>query len=202
MGRTTGLTSGVISAVNVTLNVSYNTACGIGSQTAKFTGQIMISGAGFSAGGDSGSLIVEDCLPYPRPVGLLFAGSDTVTIANPIGNVLSSLKVQMVGVDGGFCSSDAVLSEQNSRTKSPQLPLQANERAVEMATRAKDRHEDSILRIEGVVGLGIGVSETAPGEVVIEVYSRKPQHEMKHEIPVVVEGIPIRIIETGEIVAF
>ncbi len=202
MGRTTGLTSGMISAVNVTLNVSYDTACGIGSQIAKFTGQIMISPAGFSAGGDSGSLIVENCSPYPRPIGLLFAGSDTVTIANPINNVLSSLRVQMVGVDSNACSTNGLISGQNFRATAPQLPSQANERAVEMATGVKDRHEDSILQIEGVVGLGIGVSETAPGVVVIEVYTKKPPHEMRHGIPDEIEGIPTRIIETGEIVAF
>jgi len=202
MGRTTGLTSGVISAVNVTVNVSYNTACGIGSQTAKFTGQIMISTPGFSAGGDSGSLIVEDCSPYPRPVGLLFAGSDTVTVANPIGTVLSSLKVQMVGADGGSCSSNVSMSGEDSRTKARQLPPQASERAVEMAARVKDKHENSILGIEGIVGLGIGVSETDPEEAVIVVYTKKPPHEMRHIIPDAVEGIPLRIVETGEIFAF
>jgi len=202
MGRTTGLTSGIVSAVNVTINVTYNTSCGIGSQTAKFTGQIMISAPGFSAGGDSGSLIVEDCSPYPRAVGLLFAGNDTVTVANPIENVLSSLKVQMVGVDGSSCSSSVSMSGQDSRTKARQLPPQASERAVEMVARVKDRHEDSILHIEGVVGLGIGVSEAAPEEVVIEVYTKKPPHEMKHMIPDAVEGIPLRIVETGEIFAF
>jgi len=202
MGRTTGLTSGVISAVNVTVNVSYGRACGIGSQTAKFTGQIMISSSGFSSGGDSGSLIAEDCSPYPRTVGLLFAGSDTVTLANPIGNVLSLLNVQMVGVDGSSCSSSVSMSGQDSRTKARQLPPQASERAVEMVARVKDRHEDSILHIEGVVGLGIGVSEAAPEEVVIEVYTKKPPYEMKHVIPDSVERIPLRIVETGEIFAF
>jgi len=202
MGRTTGLTSGVISAVNVSANVSYNTACGIGSQTAKFTGQVMISAPGFSAGGDSGSLILEDCSPYPRAVGLLFAGSDTVTLANPIGDVLSLLKVQMVGAEGGFCSSTASMSGQGSRTKAQSLPSQASGRAVEMAARVKDRHEDSILHLEGVVGLGIGILETDPEEAVIEVYTKKPSHEMKHVISDTLEGIPLRIVETGEIFAF
>ena len=82
------------------------------------------------------------------------------------------------------------------------MPPQANERAVEMASRVKDRHEDSILNIEGVVGLGIGVSETAPEEAVIEVYTKKPPHEMNRVIPDVVEGISLRIVETGEILAF
>lgn len=99
-GRTTSLTTGTITAINVTVDVKYNKTCGIGSQKARFTGQIMIEPAGFSAGGDSGSLIVEDCSPYPRAVGLLFAGSATVTVANPISDVLSSLGVSMVGAEG------------------------------------------------------------------------------------------------------
>jgi hypothetical protein len=202
MGRTTGLTSGVISAVNVTVNVSYNTSCGMGEQTAKFTGQIMISSPGFSAGGDSGSLIVEDCSPNPRPVGLLFAGNDTVTLANPIADVLSSLKVQVAGIGGGSCSSSALVPGQDSLPKGRQLPTQASERAVEAASSVKDRHENSILHIEGVVGLGVGISEAAPEEVVIEVYSKKPPHELRRAIPDAVEGIPLRVVETGEIFAF
>ena len=201
-GRSTGLTSGVVSAVNVTVNVTYNTTCGIGAQTAKFTGQVMIGTPNFSASGDSGSLIVEDCSPYPRAVGLLFAGSNTVTLANPIGSVLSSLNVQMVGVSGSSCSAGVLTSAQDSRTKVRQLPPQASERAVEVATVVKERHEDSILHIKGVVGLGIGIGETDSDEAVIEVYTKKPPHEMKHVIPDAVEGIPVIIVETGEIVAF
>jgi hypothetical protein len=83
-GRTTGLTTGTITAVNVTVDVTYSTQCGIGSQKARFVNQIAIGPGGFSAGGDSGSLIVEDVATCPRAVGLLFAGSSTITIANPI----------------------------------------------------------------------------------------------------------------------
>jgi hypothetical protein len=58
--------------------------------------QIVIGGGGFSSGGDSGSLIVVerggDAL---RPVALLFAGGGGVTIANPIGEVLSAFGVSI-----------------------------------------------------------------------------------------------------------
>jgi hypothetical protein len=50
--------------------------------------------------------------------------------------------------------------------------------------------------------LGIGLSETGSEEVAIEVYTKKPPHEMRHLIPEMLEGIPIKIIETGEIIAF
>lgn len=85
-GRTTGLTAGRIDALNATVNVSYGT-----SGTARFVGQIIISPARFSAGGDSGSLIVTES--GNNPVGLLFAGSTLYTIANPIGVVLSTFGV-------------------------------------------------------------------------------------------------------------
>ncbi len=89
-GRTTGMTSGVITAINATVRVGYD------SGTARFINQIIIEPGGFSAGGDSGSLIVtnnESC----NPVGLLFAGSSTVTVANPIDDVLNAFGVTVDG---------------------------------------------------------------------------------------------------------
>lgn len=50
--------------------------------------------------------------------------------------------------------------------------------------------------------MGIGLSETAPGQVVIEVYVKKSAHEMKHVIPEVLKDIPVKIVETGEIIAY
>jgi hypothetical protein len=99
-GRTTGLTHGTIIAVNVTINVSYPKGGRCGTrflQTATFTNQIRVSGSSFSAGGDSGSLIVEDVDSCPRPVGLLFAGSETDTFANPMEDVLDAFGVTVAG---------------------------------------------------------------------------------------------------------
>lgn len=93
-GRTTGHTLGRVTGINATIDVNYRTG------RARFEGQIMISGEGFSTGGDSGSLIVSKGLLAAdrRPVGLLFAGSATNTIANPIDLVLDRFGVR---VDGG-----------------------------------------------------------------------------------------------------
>lgn len=95
-GRTTGLTKGEIVAINATVNVGY----GVG--TARFVNQVIISPGGFSAGGDSGSLIVVDGKGRNKshsnkPVALLFAGSSTVTIGSPIEPILTYFGV---GVDG------------------------------------------------------------------------------------------------------
>ena len=88
-GRTTGQTKSQISAINATLNVGY------GSGTARFVGQVIISGGQFSAGGDSGSLIVTEI--GSNPVALLFAGSQTTTVGNPINAVLARFGVTIDG---------------------------------------------------------------------------------------------------------
>ena len=93
-GRTTGHTVGRVTGINAIIDVNYRTG------TARFEGQILITDGSFSTGGDSGSLIVSKGLLAAdrRPVGLLFAGSPTNTIANPIDLVLDRFGVR---VDGG-----------------------------------------------------------------------------------------------------
>ena len=54
-------------------------------------------GSKFLAGGDSGSLMVEDVTTNPHAVGLLFAGSRSAAIANPIDDVLNFYNATMVG---------------------------------------------------------------------------------------------------------
>jgi hypothetical protein len=99
-GRTTGLSRSSVSGLNATISVAYDNECAGGAAFTKtFTGQIVITNRGskFLNSGDSGSLMVEDIATNPRAVGLLFAGSSTSAIANPIGQVLSFLGATMVG---------------------------------------------------------------------------------------------------------
>ena len=99
-GRTTGLTTGTVSAVHATVDVVYSEECGgPATKVARFKNQILIETNGFSGGGDSGSLVVEDAVLQPRAVGLVFAGSSdgALTIANPIDAVLNALSVTMPG---------------------------------------------------------------------------------------------------------
>jgi hypothetical protein len=88
-GRTTSYTVGHITSIATDVTVSYET----GNFT--FENQIIIVGDNgpFSLSGDSGSLILER--QTNTAVGLLFAGSNTHTIANHIGNVLQALKVTL-----------------------------------------------------------------------------------------------------------
>lgn len=85
MGRTTGYTEGDIRVVGATVNVNYGEG-----RMALFENQF-ITGP-MSAPGDSGSLILD---MDNNAVGLLFAGSEQVTIYNPIYAVLAALNIEM-----------------------------------------------------------------------------------------------------------
>ncbi len=84
-GRTTGHTTGEIQQVDVTADVQFG-----GGKVARFRDQL-VAGA-MSQGGDSGSAVLND---EKRLVGLLFAGSDEVTIINRIQNVFTALGVSL-----------------------------------------------------------------------------------------------------------
>jgi hypothetical protein len=100
-GRTTGLTRTKITALNATIRVTYETECAGGTAFTKtFTGQIIMAnnGSKFLNSGDSGSLLVEDVAATPRAVGLLYAGSSTTAIANPIAEVLQYVGGMLGGI--------------------------------------------------------------------------------------------------------
>jgi len=82
-GRTTGLTFGTV------VDISFDGIVHYEAGIAYFEDQIVIAGdpGPFSERGDSGSIILDT--PDAHPVGLLFAGDDSQTIANPIQSVLN-----------------------------------------------------------------------------------------------------------------
>ena len=98
-GRTTKNTSGTVSEINVTVAVCYESSGSTCTKVARFVNQFAVTGGSFSDGGDSGSLIVTNDT-NKNPVGLLFAGSSTRTIANDIGNVLTRFGVTVDGDTG------------------------------------------------------------------------------------------------------
>lgn len=81
-GRSTGYTEGTIHTLDATIEVGY------GNTIAVFEQQILTND--MSDPGDSGSLIVSE---DNKAVGLLFAGSTSVTVINPIAAVLSLLNI-------------------------------------------------------------------------------------------------------------
>ncbi|MGL6094993.1 MAG: hypothetical protein ACRC7O_04205 [Fimbriiglobus sp.] len=99
LGRTTGLTRGRVTAFELD-----NVVVAFDLGNLRFDNQVEIEGAdtaAFSAGGDSGSLIVVE--GSRLAVALLFAGGDVggtnglgLTFANPIGAVLDALKIDLI----------------------------------------------------------------------------------------------------------
>lgn len=88
-GRTTGSTSGRITQVRVTIQVGY------GNRVAVFSDQFIVepdTQSQFSAPGDSGSIIQDS---GDNAVGLLFAGSDKVTVCNRIEYVDSHFEISI-----------------------------------------------------------------------------------------------------------
>ncbi|RYD06191.1 hypothetical protein N752_04700 [Desulforamulus aquiferis] len=84
-GRTTGITRGKVTAVAVTLDVKLDD-----ENSAHFTDQVITDMK--SQGGDSGSLVLTE---GNKAVGLLFAGSEKVTVFNHIKTVLDKLNIDL-----------------------------------------------------------------------------------------------------------
>jgi hypothetical protein len=89
-GRTTGYTRGEVFDTSADVQVEYDAG------VLTFQNQILVRGTpgSFSDSGDSGSLIVDR--KSKRGTGLLFAGSASYTIANPLSDVLAALGVTLV----------------------------------------------------------------------------------------------------------
>lgn len=217
-GRTTAHTFGKIEATDVTIDVSYE------SGTARFAHQMRIrrpcGDAGFSAAGDSGSLIVTvpDDGSDPQAVGLLFAGSDTDTFANPIKSVLESMSVSIMSVSDGTNNEGAMRSDYDlianscptgggggggggggSRHGPPFSTIDPS--GLDVAQRVKARHSDEIFALPDVMGHGIGTD--SGGNAVIEIYvSNSVRRIAGRHFPTELEGIPVSVIETGVVRAY
>ncbi len=91
-GRSSRLTKSKVEAINVTVEVNFSAG------VARFVNQIVISKKKFSTFGDSGALIVAKKSPNKRkPVALLFALGEGVTIASPIQPILDRFGVKIDG---------------------------------------------------------------------------------------------------------
>jgi hypothetical protein len=198
-GRTTGLTSGTISSVNTSVKVSYQQSCNAGRKfTVSYTNQVVINSSTFSAGGDSGSLIVTNA-SCPQPVALLFAGSSTTTIGNPIGEVLSKTATA-VGKSLSFVGSCTATSPQALSGTASANSAQLSPLEVDRATYAKRQHARSLMLDDAVQGVGVGVADDNRYEAVIVVYD---QQGLAHKpIPSMINGVRTKVIATDQFRAY
>jgi hypothetical protein len=199
-GRTTGHTTGNIGSVNTSVNVQYQIHCGSGQKyTVSYINQIVINDSGFSAGGDSGSLILTNT-SCAHPVALLFAGSSTDTIGNPIGDVLTKLNMQAqpplngpVSFVGTNCTG---AGSPLAGAQSFELPQQA----FDNSSRILERNRHDLMSKPAVLGVGLGALEDNSAPAVV-VYVDKTS-QAQPQLPDQVDNVPVRIIMTDPFIAY
>ncbi len=188
-GRTTGFTCSKITATNTNVNVQYETECGGGSTfIVGYNNQVLINGRGFSAGGDSGSLIVSSATA--EPVALLFAGSSNSTIANPISDVVSAL-----GVTFGSGGKHTV----PCTTKKPRGAVTRGN--LSRAIEAKENHAAQLMADEGVMAVGVAQDEDDPSQAVVLVVVETGR-QLHKAIPAHLDGVKTRVLLSDKIRAY
>ena len=190
-GRTTGVTAGEIGATNATIKVQYQQGCGQGRKfTVRFTNQIVINSGTFSAGGDSGSLIVTS--DSRQPVGLLFAGSSSTTIANPIGEVLARLSAALAQpVSFNLpAAPDFTTSQASALT----------DQEVARGNAVKEAHAARLLDDPSILGVGVGVEADGSDRAALIVYVARGRG--RGGLPARIGTVATRVVETDPIVAY
>ena len=206
-GRTTGGTTGSITSINTSVNVQYQKGCNSGKKfVISYTNQVVITPGTFSAGGDSGSLIVTNDSVH-HPVALLFAGSSSSTIGNPIGEVLSKVgtalgrSISFVGSGPSGSTSQILQSETQPFLRGGgqmrQLPEQASARAL----AALENYRANLMATPGVIGAGVGASAENDTEAAIIVYVDRTSAHRPQFAPAL-EGVAVRVVFTDPFVAF
>jgi len=210
-GRTTGFTTGSISSVNTSVSVQYQKGCNSGKKfTVSYTNQVIIGSSTFSAGGDSGSLIVTNNSTH-NPVALLYAGSSSSTIGNPIGEVLTKLSAALGGGTavsfGGssghgpaaatFDVNSALQPYTPGRGQMPELP----EQAVLHASQVLEQQRDKLMNTPLVLGVGVGRSDENDTDAAIVVYVDKTTGARPF-LPESIDGVKVRVELTDPFVAF
>jgi hypothetical protein len=168
----------------------------------------VINSSTFSAGGDSGSLIVTNNASH-NPVALLFAGSSTTTIGNPINEVLSKLSARLgrtISFGGGGAAPTTQGGQVGGGGRQPFVPgleglmPQLPQQAVDRVSAVLENHRANLMFQPGVMGVGVGMSGRADGEAAIVIYVNKNAAN-RPILPDDIEGIPVTVILTDEFVA-
>jgi hypothetical protein len=207
-GRTTGFTTGNIQSINTSVSVQYQQNCGGGKKfTVSYTGQIVITPGSFSAGGDSGSLIVTNNSAH-NPVGLLFAGSSSSTIANPATLVLTRLSAALgstVTFVGSGSASPTTLSSEGDIAPLIRghkgLMHQLPEQAADRASAVLELYRASLMATPGVIGAGVGATAEDEVEPAIVIYVDRTAPGRPQFAPAL-NGVAVRVVVTDPFVAF
>lgn len=198
-GRTTGRTAGTIGAVNTNVRVQYQRNCGSGKKfTVTYTNQIVINSSTFSAGGDSGSLILTNNSSR-NPVGLLFAGSSSTTIANPINEVLARVGAEL-GTAVSFNLSGAGAASGGGRGRPEPVSSTLSASEIARGNRAKENHAGRLMNDAAILGVGVGEDPATPGQAVVVIYAQRGL--ARAAIARELDGVRTHVVETDPIVAY
>jgi hypothetical protein len=205
-GRTTGLTCATVEAIDASMiEVGYSIGCATTTSfNVTYNDEVVVgnmtNGQNFIGDGDSGSLAVDAATA--QPVALMFAGSDTDAVGNPVGDVLNALKSTTGGATFTFVGGathtvpGCSLPGLSSVTVTPQsaaatLPNSASQRAQTVASS----NSTQIMSTPGVSAYGGGGSLDAPQEpAVMIVVAPGASHA---GIPATIDGVRTRLIESN-----
>jgi hypothetical protein len=171
---------GRVTAVNVTADVTWILEGGLVRQKLRSVDSLLIRSAEPGRGYDM-SLMVEDVDTCPKPVGVVHARSETFALAWPMEVYLGVFDITLEnGCVAGPSSGRATAADPG---------------ALDHARQVKARRERPLFQIGGVIGTGLGLGDQ--GRVTIEVYVERVTPELRTEVPTELEGLPVRIVETG-----
>jgi hypothetical protein len=204
-GRTTGLTCSTIIGTNVASNVAYYAHCGDANAafTVSYTDLVAVNGGDFSDTGDSGSLIVTQ--DTAEAVALLFAGSDTDSVGNPISDVLpafpgaGNVTPTIVGSSSRPTSATpqvigCTLPALKAVTTVPQVKAVAE--SIQQASAVRDLHASQLLANPAIKAVAVGESYDHPGKAAILLFVGSG--ESLADIPRTIDGVRTRLIEGND----
>jgi hypothetical protein len=192
-GRTTGLTCSTIQSLNNTILIDYDATCGdkTAAFTAYFTNQVTIGGGTFSAGGDSGSLVVDT--NTARPVGLLYGGNSVSTVANPIQDVINAFGGPAAFTIVGGADHSVSCAHQATATATQVGATQAGLIPAERqrVTKVQSARAQSLIRDFGFASVEAGSSADNPNEgaLLLHVTGKSAP-----AVPAVIDGVRTRLV--------
>ena len=203
-GRSTGLTCSTVEAVSGSFNVQYEHGLGGAKFTAIYHNQVAINGGTFSAAGDSGSLIVSQA--GGQPIALLFAGSDTNTVGNPVATVLASLGdtsnpqnfPTFVGLTtrGAVAGCTSAGADAFGATVSQNSAVKPSDAELSRAEAVKNQKAPELMSDPAVLAVGVDGSLDRPDHAAIIVFVQQVQ-TLTHPIPHTINGILTRVVHAS-----
>jgi len=206
-GRTTGLTCANVDATDVMMVVvQYESGCSTTPFNVTYNDEItvanMSNGQNFIGDGDSGSLAVDEATA--QPVALLFAGSDTEAVGNPVADVLNALHTSTGHtysfVGGAQHSVPGCSLPGLSFVKvTPQAAAAVPAGTAQRGQAAAASYSTQIVNTPGVSAYGGGGSLDAPNEPAVMIFVAPGASHAN--IPATIDEVRTRLVESSSTTA-